>query len=298
MKHQFLILVITTLGVQAIGQDTIINRGFEHWTSHINYETPEGWQSDNQSLTTIPGNTNYPVVKSPDAFSGNYAVKMENLYYNFIGQVVPGVITNGQFSLTPTFTPQFSGGQAFNARPSKISGKYLYRPAGDDTCAVVGILTRFDMVNMVKDTIAIGTFVDHDTTASYQYFELNFTYLSPLIPDTLLMILTSSLKQHPPSGSVMQVDDMEAETSTGSIPLLPKKLVRVYPTVTGYDIYIRGIDHGVISIYNLLGNKVKEVEFNDNSIQLGSLSLGIYVYVISRENGEIVKKGKFIHTAD
>lgn len=299
MKQYLTAFIIVAIALQASAQDTIVNRGLEHWTDHGNYEEPEHWKTANESLSSIPGNTEFTVVKSSNPHTGNYAARLENLHYSTIGQAVPGVMTNGNFELSPTFQPIFTGGQPFSSRPDQITGYYRYLPIGSDTCAVLGVLTRYDSVSMTRDTVAFGAFFGSDTVDTYEKFELDLNYQSSLDPDTLRVVITSSIKMNPPSNTILLIDDLAVETSTGTLSLLGDEPVHVYPTVAITRLFVEGADRAFISIYDLAGKKVlNRQQIDGQGIPLKSLDQGLFVYRILTSDGRVLKTGKFVYAGN
>jgi hypothetical protein len=299
MKLHALVLIIVAAAFHATAQDTIVNRGMEHWTDYGNYEEPDNWQTANGALANIPGNTQFTVVKSSNPHTGDYAARLENLHYTVLGQAVPGVMTNGRFDLSPSFEPVFNGGQPFSSRPERITGHYRYLPKGSDTCAIFGVLTRYDTMSNTRDTIAFGAFLGSDTAQTYEEFKLHFNYYSPLDPDTLLVVATSSVKMDPPPNSILLIDDLAIVSVTGTQSLLGNEAVKVYPTVASSRLFVEGADQAFMSIYDLTGRRVvSRKQIDGQGIPLQSLDPGMFVYRLVTSDGRVLKTGKFVYAGN
>lgn len=301
MKRYFILFFVFFMSYPGKAQNTVENRNFENWTDHGNFEDPKQWETVNKSVSTIPGNSRFPVTKITDAYSDFFAVRMKSIHYNFIRLTVPGAVTNGKFTLGTGYTPKFSGGQPFSKRPERITGKFIYQPAGNDTCGFFGLLTRYDTVNNRRDTIAAGNFIYGDTAENYRTLTIKFNYYDSLTPDTLQLIATSSVIDNRPGGSVFILDALKAETSSGlEIPLM-KDPAKVYPTPVSSKLYLAGEGSRegsgtvYISLFSITGNRVMaRQEIDKYGIPVTGLKKGIYIYHLINKEGEMLKQGKII----
>ena len=69
-------------------------------------------------------------------------------------------------------------------------------------------------------------------------------------------------------------------------------LVSLYPNPAKEFLHIRAVNIKItkVEIFSLLGDKVKEIEFNFNNIYLGDLLRGIYMVKIFVKDAYTVKK--------
>ena len=79
----------------------VINGDFENWTHIANYETPDSLNTLNATLASAFATPN--VLKTSDAFHGNWAAKLVTVNVALLNRNVPGIITNGTYN-TSYFT--------------------------------------------------------------------------------------------------------------------------------------------------------------------------------------------------
>ncbi|MDB5284491.1 MAG: hemagglutinin [Bacteroidota bacterium] len=205
----------------------IYNNSFENWTQDtfylasgvINgigqdtsyYSDPDQWTSSNAvtGLRTLGFRT--LVSQSNNAHSGSSAIRMvtDSINYPIGGGAtttinLPGFALNGKFPLDPaglifgggnTITPSSvkGAGQPFTQRLGAIRGFYNYTPVRNvvsgayDTCLVYATLRRG------TEIIANAIFKSTDSTGGYLPFSAPFTYLSCDMPDTLVILIASSV---------------------------------------------------------------------------------------------------------
>jgi len=92
MKKIILLSIFILMGLLAYPQSQIENPGFEEWED-VGLPEPEpvNWSSI-KTTTSQLNNNNAPIVwrRSEDAHSGNYSVKLENIYVALAGIVATG----------------------------------------------------------------------------------------------------------------------------------------------------------------------------------------------------------------
>ena len=157
MKTKNLILTFAFIGTIALNIDaqtpSIPNGNFETWTA-ITYEIPQNyvWSSNAWALQN---NTPFNVIKSNDAYHGNYAVQMTTQISN--GDSMPGVFLN--------INPQggnpanWQGGFAYSQNPTGIRGYYKSAIASPDS--------GFIMVFFYKTGVMIGQYGFLEATTKY-----------------------------------------------------------------------------------------------------------------------------------
>ena len=110
-KNAFFIVILSLIYSGSFAQ-MLPNNGFESWVTNPfpSFEDPESWNTPN-GITSLVGKIT--VTKSEDAFSGNYAPRMETIEIKFGENTfqVPGLVTYADFEidfLSMDFT--FGGG--------------------------------------------------------------------------------------------------------------------------------------------------------------------------------------------
>lgn len=219
------LLLIPALFAAIVLNAQIVNNDFEIWetdtvffpgSSGIPPDTfpafnPAGWTSSN-SLTEADslGGVSF-VTQSGNAYSGSSAVQMVTDSVQLpVGLgiafklTIPGFVLNGSFPITPesligggnVISPMAiaGAGQPFTQRLGKIKGYYNYAPVGNpntnvpDTCLVWATLRKGNIAvaNAVFKSIA-------STNGNYQPFEASFVYENCETPDTLVILMASSV---------------------------------------------------------------------------------------------------------
>ncbi len=181
MKKHLLILSIAYSAITAYGQSpSIPNGNFENWTA-ITSELPQNyiWGSNSDAFkNSIPFN----VIKSTDAYHGNYAVQMTTEIAN--GDTLPGIFVNVYpKSSNPA---SWHGGFAYTQKPTGISGYYKSSIASPDTGFVIAFF--------YKAGVMIGQYgiYFNGTHSTYTPFSLNFSPALPQNPDTVIFGAGSS----------------------------------------------------------------------------------------------------------
>ena len=240
----------------------VVNNSFENWyqdtfylpanelstlpADTVSFRDPVGWTSSN-SLTDLDsvGHQIF-VTQSPNAYSGNSAIKMitDTIGLPLIAHlpvtklILPGFALNGIFPITsiklngsvkvisPISVP--GAGQPFTQRLQTFNGYYNYTPAyssvnqSNDTCVIWATLrkgTKLVANAIFKSTVA---------TNGYSPFHAQFEYVSCEVPDTLVILIASSvpnvstfLSGSLPAGSVLLVDSLTYDTLPNSFVFAP-----------------------------------------------------------------------------
>jgi hypothetical protein len=240
----------------------IVNNSFENWyqdtfylpnnelsglpADTISFMDPIGWTSSN-SLTDLDSvGRKIFVTQSPNAYSGNSAVQMITdtiklpvaAHFPSLNVIFPGFVVNGIFPITsiklsggikvisPTAIP--GAGQPFTQRLQTINGYYNYAPAfnansqSNDTCIIWAALRKGTTV------VANAIFKSTVATSGYNPFHARFEYVSCEVPDTLVILMASSvpdvspiLSGSLPAGSMLLVDSLTYDTLPDSYVFAP-----------------------------------------------------------------------------
>lgn len=221
MKNKVLsVLVLMVCMVSAHAQ--LLNADFENWAQKTNYlsltltnpvtydtaisNSPVNWTTSND-ITSGAIFHKTLVTQSATSFSGSSAINLTsdsvigvingvpglgsfNLHF-----VCPGFAVNGNFAINLSALANLSGnfnpallpgsGIPVSGRVAKIGGYIKYAPVGGDTAYIVAVLRKGGTV------VAEAKYLHSSTDASYQRFEMPFTYYNCLEPDTLVYTLSS-----------------------------------------------------------------------------------------------------------
>lgn len=262
MRNRVLLFTIVAFFVTLQGKAQIVNGGFEEWkidttdfkgfatvpAEKYTYPDPVDWTSSNSiSAMTVAGGHKF-VEQSTDRVAGQYAVRIvtDTIAPINMGPLgikiltLPGFVMNGNFKVDPStlvnglsITPMSvkGAGQAFNQKLSKIKGQYKYEPVfntvknANDTCLVWATLRKGNKViadAIFKSTVSTGN--------NYAAFEADFKYVSCEDPDTLVILIGSSIPNVPSlftgvsdvqRGSVLFVDSLNYEVAANGYTFVP-----------------------------------------------------------------------------
>lgn len=296
----FLILLAGfMISTSAVAQTVIPNPGFEDWITIGNYTNPAGWDTPNQELMSIPFLGFSVVTKSTDHHgTGNYSAKLETKHLSFPPLDVPGFMTCGTLTVDiGSASYILSGGVPVVDQPTHLKGFYKYLPKGGDTCLIGIGLTK--TTGSVRDTVALGYFSTQDTVSDWAPFSAWINYLIPVQPDTMNIIAMSTAQEVMTPGTVLYVDDLYLDYTTGFDQDDPSAGISVYndresqrllvffdfpeSRIARLRLYdIRGV---VIS-----GTEPEPVSHGRKIIDYNGTNTGIYILEINHDGQRYVKK--------
>ena len=191
-----LFAILLLAGINQTAAQDIQNNGFEEWSVIQYYEDPVGYNTTNV-ITFFSGSTPN-VVKTTDAYSGTYAIKMETV------DTPEGVYAGAAFIGQPT-DDFIQGGIPYDERPDSLTGYVKYNVSSTDTAYVAAIFKKFGAP--IGISFAQFSGVQND----YLYFSVPVEWLVPIIsPDTVaIALISSSIFAEPIIGSNLTVDKVE-----------------------------------------------------------------------------------------
>lgn len=186
---------------------------FEVWITQtqgeVSFDKPSGdWWDGLNYLSVIGG----PITatKTADSYSGSYALRLETKWWGE-DLTIPGILVSGYFNSDLPIGENLVIGKPFTKKPSSLNGYLKYFPADNDTLVVFIALTKYNVSNSTRDTTAKGEYTYCGEVNSYTPFSVNIDYLIDIVPDSIHVILLSSvsgkeMKGH--AGSVLFVDKL------------------------------------------------------------------------------------------
>lgn len=205
MKKTFTLLAFSSL-CMAVQAQQPANPGFENWTSSILYEDCPPFITTSQQSYFAFGSGNVHSIPSP--VQGFYAAHVET--YGVPGDTIFG----GIFLGTPS-SNGLDGGIAYTERPDSLVFWAKTNVMPGDTANVI-VATKF-MGTIMGYSFAYLT----GTSAGWNRYAFPFTYLAPVNPDSLGMIITSSNLNSNGSGypgSWIEIDQVQLIGATQQIP--------------------------------------------------------------------------------
>lgn len=186
---------------------------FNEWVDvtqgEVTFQRPSGeWWAGLNTLGFIGG----PITatKTEDSYQGEYAIRLETkLWGDELS--IPGIMASGYFDMEAPIGENLIIGKPFTQKPSSLNGFYKYLPATNDTLVIFVALTKYSSAEQMRDTIAQGEFVYSGNMPNYEPFSLDIEYSQDITPDSVHVILLSSvsgkeMRGHP--GSVLFVDEL------------------------------------------------------------------------------------------
>lgn len=200
MKKLFLWLGLTSIVNFAFGQDTIPNGSFERWTNGM-YETPKGYPNSSNPEQFFWYRLPFNVVKTNDAFHGNYAVQVSS------NASAKDTAVGYFLSVDPNSGGgAWTGGTPYNQVPKGIRGYYKYNVATTDSGTII--------VGFSKAGQNIGTYMYSIGGIHNAYTNFDFTFIPALsdTPDSVFFGAVSCKLQngqpHAVAGSVLKIDSV------------------------------------------------------------------------------------------
>jgi len=273
MKKTILSLVIATLSIFSTVAQNLLNGDFENWsTTGISYN-PTGWESSND----LVGQYGFsPVTKEESQVqNGTYAVKLTNM--NVYGTFVPGLV--GIVKIDP-FTYETSPKIAFTARPERFTGYFKYAPVNGDIFLALATLTKWNGTSRI--TIGTAQYTNGSPVNNYTGFSVPFTYVSGDTPDSLTLIVSSSVSMfNAVPGSVAYVDNLNfVYGSNGINEFYLNNSVNIYPNPSKNKVYLNNLpDDYTIQIYHISGQllQTKLIRSGKGTIDVSTFANGIYL---------------------
>jgi hypothetical protein len=290
MKKTALLILFFLAALTPVFSQYIPNGDMEDWTTIATYDSLDHWTSTN--LFFAPTVT---VTKTMDAASGTYAARMNGTTYLGIFQVPGGIGTGAKVNI---LTLSVTGGYPFTQRPDAFTGMYKYAPSNGDSCIIMALLTKWN--GSGRDTIGIAPLISDAALTAYTPFNIPFIYLSTDYPDSAFVLaLTSYNLLGAQAASVLFVDDLDFTIGTG-VGDQPQQseIVTAYPNPAKdfFTIDLKSVHKAAsIQVFDLLGNKVKEMKIESNTVKINTSNFenGLYFYRLNDENSNALTSGKF-----
>ncbi len=279
---RLLSLTVSFLLFSSVCFSQITNNGFENWaTDSSGNINPVGWETSN--------NPSYISVDSvTPGHSGSYAMRVKTVYI-IMGGVPGAAILQTGFSFTQTPT-RFGAWVRSTIMP------------GDTAYLIVG-LTKGDTVVAATDSC---TFKIDSSYAQFTYLEFPLRITTSTLPDSLYIMVATSLTSNPQFGTELIVDDMaflNPVTTVSPEKNLPGsfRLLQNYPnpfnpeTVIGFQ--LSAATAVKLTIHDLLGRTMATLV--DETVSAGShqavwnasgFPSGMYFYRLQTGSGVNVKK--------
>ncbi|MDF3027163.1 MAG: hypothetical protein K0S23_1470 [Fluviicola sp.] len=291
MKKHFLLLAL--LGATSfLNAQSIPNGGFETWVDYTFYEDPQNWSGMN--VMTMLG-ADPTAVKSTDAHSGNYALKLVTSVSDIGGDgemdTVPGIIMLGNVDM---MSGTGTAGAAFTQRPDSLTGWYKLISPTNVPFQLQFSSTKWDVGTQSTETISIASYLGN-ASSSYVRFSIPITYTENGNPDSIQIIMSNTYNGSG-VGNQLFIDDLSfvyntpagLEEETSAFILAPNPVTSALRIQS--DLPMQNI-----RITDLNGRTVFETDADQFNYQVETADFtnGIYYCTLFFENGSSQQQ-KFI----
>lgn len=229
----------------------ILNSSFENW-SPITWDNLNNWETSSQWYIGEPV---LPVMKTTDAYSGNFAVEL-NTFIDSRGDTSWASLTNGHFGEN-----QITGGVPFSGNPTAVEFYYQFAPSGLDTAYVNVEFKKTGFMSQWGGTSIINAASSY-TLANFPLFGLNS-------PDSVLINIQGGRKP----GTQFIVDHLSFVFPVGVSEIVDVEKIVAYPNPVKEVLNIRfnlKVDKNIkLRLVDITGKELTNIDF-------GNLSVGTY----------------------
>lgn len=186
---------------------------FDTWQTQtqgeVSFEKPSGdWWDGLNYLSVIGGPIT--VTKTTDSYAGEFALRLETKLWGE-DLTIPGILASGYFDPNYPIGENLIIGRPFTKKPKLLTGFLKYSPSENDTLVIFVALTKYNIENSERDTIARGEFTYSGNVSNYTFFTVDIDYSQDVNPDSVHIILLSSVsgkEMRGHAGSVLIVDEL------------------------------------------------------------------------------------------
>ncbi len=299
MKKLSTLFFATVFSFVAYAQ--IPNPGFENWTSHTGYNTPDGWGNLDSAgsmamlITCAEGTPGY------GGSSHMIQLTTKSLTFGTTTIAIPGIAVSGQLAVSGT-SFAIQSGFPMSTRPQSLTGEWQYLPSGTDQGNIMVLLTKWDVALSKRDTVAFTNELLSGSVTTMAPFSFDLSYLTTDVPDTGVILLASGMAMGGTDGSYLYADDLAFAGTANSVATINNIADQISispnPAKTSANISYNSKSSGTVklSIADVTGKMVKELTFNKNSgannfkVDVNDMAPGMYFVKVIDGQGVGVKK--------
>jgi hypothetical protein len=274
----------------ASAQDTIVNQNFEQWTpsgkpAPFDWSEPTGWTTSNPLTEFASAGVKRVQLPGTTTFQAEISTK------NIFGQPVPGILINGDFTLSIADTAKFPllGGTPMTTVKQKAWGLYNFAAADTtDSATFVIAFKKFNTTTQEPDMVAVGNIYLGSTGPGLHPFTVDIQTLNGMTPDSVVVTIASTDNRNFQQGGVLTIDFVSF-TKPLSVTTVEKSFkASVYPNPTREHMLVEtDINAFNYRITDVTGKTVLSGTSAQAStmVTLSNLSQGYYILNIEGENG-------------
>ena len=287
IRSTFIIAVF--LGYFAQCQE-IPNGGFENWEQKSYGEEPTNWGEFSLQLfhSVIPGILDSTIVKSEDAYLGNYAMELRSK--NLTGISNDTIVALVMLNLINANMD--SAMMKIDSSLESFSGyikQNLIDSAENSTAILISIYSKGDL-------IGIGSEEFVEDIIEYTRFNIPIMYFDDLKGDSISIMIIAGNADAPLPGNIMLLDNFKLNYKSVPQSIEEQNLskIEVYPNpfVDQFMIKLNDSETQEYEIYSLMGKVVLRgtIKPNMNPINLTSLTPNTYILKTGNQTIRLIKK--------
>jgi hypothetical protein len=294
-----LLLIISLLGFAfsstAQNQPQVPNGDFENWKSFtpcvgidslVNYFTVDIASYYKTNICT----TSPSVLKTSDAYSGTYALKIVPFALIFPGTQIPIVYEGNYVELSNT-SEITNSSLPFTGKPKKLIGYYKFNNAGTDT---MGIFIATSSKDSKQAPILYGEFTAKTSTSSFTKFEINlqdFDMTNQYTTDSLAIYisLNNINATHINANSYIIIDALTFEygTATATTNYSSTSSINVFAANKNINFSDKVSD---VHVVDMTGVNALQETASTQQVNVGNLKNGLYVVTFKYNDNYFSKK--------
>jgi len=283
MTKKLLFILAVTFAFSAKAQN-IPNAGFESWTPGFGYDDPNSWGTLNAlSILGMP----ISVTKSTERHGGSFSAKVETMStIDSSGQETPspGFMFIGSVNI---FQETGVFGTSFTARPDSLVGWVKCTTVNGDNSGIVLTLTKWDATSLTQEEIGFGGYITTSSSSTFYRFSVPIEYSSENTPDSLSVIVISSLEDGE-IGSAIWVDDLSLIYNTSSIGELNGTSFEVFPNPVNDELSISSKTVDKMEVYSSTGILIDHIVIDLGLIYTyDTKKLANGLYLVKNSKGEL-----------
>ncbi|HXC03850.1 MAG TPA: T9SS type A sorting domain-containing protein [Bacteroidia bacterium] len=292
------ILSAAFIAISVIGSaQQLTNSGFETW-SGATPNAPTPWGTLDQGFTNAGLTGSSYVTKSSSPHTGSFAATIQTQGAPIVGTVVSGAMIYGSITVNISSGKAVFRGLPYTATPTSTTYYIKGTLNAADTCGIFVLLSKWNTVTGKRDTLGRGIDTVTSLTTSYALRNVPIYYGIAGTPDSIQYLIVSSAKKSPAVGTVITVDDVNLNFSTGiqALSFGPAEYT-AYPNPAQSQITIAALNEKAkyITVYDLTGRNLStQLLINKTcTVDTRNFQSGMYIYSILDENNRVLKCAKF-----
>jgi len=285
--------IISVVALSASAMAQIPNAGFESFTTVGSYEVPNGWGTMNNTTATY---SVYTATKGTPGSPGASYLKL--ISKTVSASVVNGIAVSG---VLDSITMKPKSGFPCTLQPVSFTGKWQHMIYGTSQGSVKAVLTKWNVGLSKRDTVAIAAQTLAGMAMSWANFNINFTYLSSVVPDSCIIELRAS-GSAPTVNDYLWVDNLAFSGSVTGIENHESFLTNmiVYPNPSSENVNfkfnIKTAQQVNIEITDINGKLIRSTNFGkiqgetNQNMNISGIAKGTYFVKIKGEDATETRK--------